>query len=564
MENIGENTEIVNTDEEYYMWATAYSYLVGRNGDKNVAESVRLYQELINRGYEDAIFDYISQLYHGTYLPQDRQKAMSIANSFAEKGNPKAQEWMATILESDTFMDYANALEWRKKAAQQGYANALVNLGFMYEKGKGVKKDEELALKYYKELVDYGRDTSKTIIYAALHAAELCFMKKAYTSAIHYYSIAAVEDAEAQYQLGVFNLTGEYLPVNIGEAIKWLEKAAKQGHVEACACLGLCYNTDKYGYGDGEIATYWFEKAVEKGQYKVLHDLGNMYMNGEVIQKDINKAIQYYVKSAQLGDLQSQTWLAYLYRMGEEVQENPSVAFYWEKKAAENKKVSSLANVAQDYIAGYGVEQNVQLGINLLEEAAKKGDVIAQFNLGNEYRLGEHVACDYDKAFYWYEKAAAQGDGESLNILGWMYKEIRHDVSKAFECYLKAAQQGDAYAQFNLALEYKKGEAVEKDFFECEKWFREALKNGCEGVEYQLGILYELDYKLYDKAAYWYQIAIDKNDENKARAMCFLAVMMLERKIQNGNVETARKLLLDSMSLGFEMAEDIYKKIIQY
>jgi len=45
--------------------------------------------------------------------------------------------------------DEAEAVKWYRKAADQGFANAQFNLGYMYANGRGVVKDEVEAYKWY-------------------------------------------------------------------------------------------------------------------------------------------------------------------------------------------------------------------------------------------------------------------------------------------------------------------------------------------------------------------------------------------------------------------------------
>ena len=47
--------------------------------------------------------------------------------------------------------DYASAASWYQKAADQGYSRALINLGFLYEQGLGVPRDQATALRLYRK-----------------------------------------------------------------------------------------------------------------------------------------------------------------------------------------------------------------------------------------------------------------------------------------------------------------------------------------------------------------------------------------------------------------------------
>ena len=47
--------------------------------------------------------------------------------------------------------DYTNAVQWYRKAAEQGHAGAQINLGMMYEKGQGVRQSKIVAKEWFKK-----------------------------------------------------------------------------------------------------------------------------------------------------------------------------------------------------------------------------------------------------------------------------------------------------------------------------------------------------------------------------------------------------------------------------
>jgi tetratricopeptide (TPR) repeat protein len=51
---------------------------------------------------------------------------------------------------------YQQALQWYRKAADQGYAPAQVNLGALYAEGHGVPRDFQEALAWYRQAADQG------------------------------------------------------------------------------------------------------------------------------------------------------------------------------------------------------------------------------------------------------------------------------------------------------------------------------------------------------------------------------------------------------------------------
>jgi TPR repeat protein len=92
--------------------------------------------------------------------------------------------------------DFATALKEWKPLAEWGIKEVQHNLGFMYEKGKGVTQDYSESLKWYRKAAEQGY-------------------------------------AKAQYNLGVAYANGEGVTQDDAEALKWYRKAAEQGLAEA-------------------------------------------------------------------------------------------------------------------------------------------------------------------------------------------------------------------------------------------------------------------------------------------------------------------------------------------
>jgi TPR repeat protein len=57
--------------------------------------------------------------------------------------------------------DYKQAVYWYQKAADQGYANAQHNLGWIYENGVGVPKNDKQAVYWYQKAADQGNPVSQ-------------------------------------------------------------------------------------------------------------------------------------------------------------------------------------------------------------------------------------------------------------------------------------------------------------------------------------------------------------------------------------------------------------------
>ena len=59
------------------------------------------------------------------------------------------------------FKDYEEAVKWYRKAAEQNYADAQVNLGVCYMEGQGVGKDYVEAVKWYRKAAEQGNEFAK-------------------------------------------------------------------------------------------------------------------------------------------------------------------------------------------------------------------------------------------------------------------------------------------------------------------------------------------------------------------------------------------------------------------
>jgi len=79
----------------------------------------------------------------------------------AEKGDAEAQYYVARIYANGMGgvpVDYSRAVGWYQKAAQQQYASALQELGYMYEQGLGVERDALQALNLQRQAAGLGAE----------------------------------------------------------------------------------------------------------------------------------------------------------------------------------------------------------------------------------------------------------------------------------------------------------------------------------------------------------------------------------------------------------------------
>ena len=76
----------------------------------------------------------------------------------AEQGNAVAQFNLGLMYDKGQGVrqDYAQAVQWYRKAAEQGLAEAQYNLGVMYAKGEGVRQNYKIAKEWFGKACDNG------------------------------------------------------------------------------------------------------------------------------------------------------------------------------------------------------------------------------------------------------------------------------------------------------------------------------------------------------------------------------------------------------------------------
>ena len=236
--------------------------------------------------------------------------------------------------------DYASAVYWWRKAAEQGLAYAQLSLGICYENGDGVTQDYAEAVYWYRKAAEQGYAT-------------------------------------AQFHLGICYENGKGVTESITEAVKWYRKAAEQGLARAQASLGYEYVKQK----DYVSAVYWYRKAAEQGDVDAQNNLGVCYECGNGVTQDYAEAAKWYRKAAEQGLAQAQLILGNLYRQGYGVTQDYAEAAKWWRKAAEQGNADAQNNLGVCYDNGDGVTKSITEAVKWYRKAAAQGNSDAKDRL---------------------------------------------------------------------------------------------------------------------------------------------------------------------------------------
>jgi len=120
--------------------------------------------------------------------------------------------------------------------------------------------------------------------------------------------LAEKGDADAAFNLGQAYRLGRGVPLNIGAAQTWFERAASQGHVDAQTTLGLLL----FQNGNHIGGLRWLKAASEKGEPRAMLVYGTALYNGDGAPQDPVLGYAYVSRAAAQGLAAAKDTLAQL------------------------------------------------------------------------------------------------------------------------------------------------------------------------------------------------------------------------------------------------------------
>jgi TPR repeat protein len=368
--------------------------------------------------------------------------------------------------------DYAAAVPEYRKLALVNDTWAMSRLGYLYNRGLGVKRDDAEAARWLRKASEAG-------------------------------------NVHSMYNLAVLYGSGQGVAQDYDEAVKWYRKAAEGGDVDGMA--GLAYMYDE-GHGvpqDFDQAMTWYRKAADLNNAWAMNNIGTLYQNGQGVPKDLDQAAVWYRKAIAAGNEDAKGNLSRLPASNNSSVSNNTLT------TAEKEQITKRADDAYDrkdyaaavpeyrklalagdlwgmsrlgylYDRGLGIRQDDAQSAYWLRKAAEAGNAHSMYNLAVLYGSGKGVPQDNNQAVAWYRKAADAGDVDGMAGLAFMYSNGRglpQDYSQALSWYRKAADQGNDWAMNNLATLYENGEGVSKDIEQAVVWYRKAAAAGNEDAK---------------------------------------------------------------------------------
>jgi uncharacterized protein len=314
--------------------------------------------------------------------------------------------------------------------------------------------------------------------------------------------------AEAEYRVGRCYLDGVGVPLSRAEGIRWLERAAHHGHVEAQSGLAVIYLHGTAGEPDPKAAAGLFDVsdiadpdyvtamrrariAAEAGSGEAQALLAFILSSGPQDVRDLDEADLWYERSAAAGCPQGMLGHALALNRkggGEAVLREVAVQL---GKAAEAGLPAALYVLGAMSEGGLGVTRNEGAAAEFYRRAAEKGHRSGQARWGKALIHGIGVDANPSDGETWLRRAALAGDPEAAAALGDLHAtggNLANNVEAA-SWLRRAAEAGHKGAARSLGLLYFAGAGVPRDPERGMQWFRISAAAGDGRARAELGNL---------------------------------------------------------------------------
>lgn len=291
--------------------------------------------------------------------------------------------------------EYAPAMPLLNAAGEAGHPDACSLLGALHEDGRGVSKDLQQAMQWYRRAAEKGDAVAMAALARLLpagdpQAAEM--LRRAATAG----------NADAQYALGL-ELAKKGEGALFVESHLLFSKAATQGHLGAQVALALQFLDGKATKVDRKAAQEWLEKAARAKDPVANFLLGRLFLQGDKPQTE--KARFAFTQAAALGHREAQYQLG-LVLAESDSGNNRKDAIRW-LDAAQKAGHLAAANRLGELLRGAGAgQQELARARGLFLHAAEQGNVDAMYNFAQMQHEGLGGEKDAFEALKWFGRAA--------------------------------------------------------------------------------------------------------------------------------------------------------------
>lgn len=211
--------------------------------------------------------------------------------------------------ESHGFQLDSAALQSLKRSAENGSPEALVLIGWCYERGVLVRADAILAAMHYVRGIRLDSHRASRLLYDLIEG-------KGFFDALR--RRVGRDDPDAMYVWACLVAFGFDRQVTEAQALQMLEKGAAAEHMQSVIELGLCYYSGRWVKRDERKAEELWSRAARGGSSEAAVRLAVMAIRRE--EGAEAPSIDVLTKGAREGSVLAEVALAYCFETGSGVQ----------------------------------------------------------------------------------------------------------------------------------------------------------------------------------------------------------------------------------------------------
>lgn len=368
-------------------------------------EAMRWFQLAAKQGHPTAMVE-IGRLYRsGRGVARDLPEAIRwFQLAVKEKDSPLARLNLGLLYQDEGQIQ--NALPYFQQAAEQGLADAMIQLYFCYRQGNGVTADHPKAVEWLTKAAEDGNAYAECLLGYHYEYPEregtgsnMRLPKPSLIESFRWYRRSAEQDwAGGQYHLGLCYLEGKVVELDEARGLELIRAAADQGLEDAVHELA-----DLYARGVGEPRSEADRPIHLLQRARAWSDLIFRYEHGLGTERDLIAAAQYYCHAAM-----SNSRFYVQYSLVDKIEFN-------QPKRAWG---TPIIDTADKHIQIQGPLHDIEASDDVLRALSlylksANGDGQAALQIGNRYLAGQDAPKSATHAWTWFALAAQNGSTEA-------------------------------------------------------------------------------------------------------------------------------------------------------
>lgn len=317
------------------------TYLLGELllTDSDPADALALITRAAESGHSGAQYRLSELLSQGKYAPADANTAFAWLTKAADAGLPEAQYQLARSFDNGAIKPAQGdgtgmALDWYRRAAENGHVLAQRTMGVRHLGGDGVAQNTQEAIRWLRSAADQGDAGAQFNL--GLIFADGMGISPDPAQALPYFIAASDRGVpQASYRAAKILEEDQGVAMDIDRSFALYLRAHTQGSARATQRLGQLASANFLGgraaphdavawvlfsarQGDAE-ALPWLQKQAEGGMRQAMHALGEYYYEtpeGADSPRDAEAAVQWFSRAAEADLPESQLALARMISLG--------------------------------------------------------------------------------------------------------------------------------------------------------------------------------------------------------------------------------------------------------